>query len=646
MFVQQVLKRFASGGMPPRYRGFRLHLRRGDGQSLVLWYVVTTLVVFVLPSLARLRQLPWELPPGEQLQAWVWVATYLLISLACTLLASRPAGTSLAPVLLTTGICWCGGYLLLLAIPGISHSRLVALASAVLGSLLSVLPLLYGRRVRVAFTGISAAAVGVLWMVRSTPTEASQLEPLEFRRVSTALLPLKFVHQRGLVDAGETQGGAIARLGDAFILATAKGALYQLSWNAADSLLHATRLSISVPVPLDEPAGDPASAIYPPMLRVTGLAVESRGDSTTVYVAHEHWDRTDACVSVRVSRSTLPRQEPDRRASAPWHTLFSSRPCVRPKVGFDPFEAGGRLVRRPDGKLLLTLGHYGLPELLSGTPSAIVDSDYGKVLVIDPAGTLETFSAGHRNPQGLLIDAQDRVWSTEHGPQGGDELNLLHAGAHYGWPYTTPGTKYGSYRWPAAEKPTNLSLTEPLFAFAQAIGISNLIEIRHSAFDAWKGDLLIGSLLAESLFRVRVVDSRVQYIEPIPVGARIRDLVEGADGRIVLWTDFGELIVVSPELGTLSGALVYEQCSRCHRSNLRGSPLGPPLVGVVGRRVASQPGFVYSDALRSLRGAWTEDRLDAFLRDPLRFAPGTSMMFDGIGDTLERRALIAFLRGN
>jgi hypothetical protein len=160
-------------------------------------------------------------------------------------------------------------------------------------------------------------------------------------------------------------------------------------------------------------------------------------------------------------------------------------------------------------------------------------------------------SIGHRNPQGLTLTANGTMYATEHGPQGGDELNRIVQGKNYGWPIETYGAHYGKYDWPAQAKSAQ-PFEKPVLAWVPSIGVSNLIEI-DNFHPAWNGDLLVESLKAQSLFRLRRDgDGRVVYSEPIPLGQRLRDIAALPDGTLVLWTDSAQLIFLSVDYARLA----------------------------------------------------------------------------------------------
>jgi hypothetical protein len=368
------------------------------------------------------------------------------------------------------------------------------------------------------------------------------------KAVKTAFYTLTMTTQPGLLPAPDRRraGGSLATLGDGFLVVTATGDFYQLSWVNASNTLRAQKLPLSVPFNRSEllkASGAGAAAPF----RITDLLVDERGDATRVYVAHHHWDRETLCVTLRVSSTTLPAAG---AAAAEWTTIFDSQPCLPVgkmwPMGEQADRSGGRLARH-EGGILLTVGDHGFDGLegVETFPQA-PENSYGKILLIDQAGTVRPFSIGHRNQQGLAIDNQGRLWSTEHGPEGGDELNLIVDGGNYGWPLASYGAEYGTDNWPFAVNAKNHGeYREPAHAFVPSIGVSQLIQISSMYLPRWTDDLLVSSLQAGRLFRVRVSGERVIYTESIDLSMRIRDLVEARDGRIVLWNDDGQVATLA-----------------------------------------------------------------------------------------------------
>ncbi len=368
------------------------------------------------------------------------------------------------------------------------------------------------------------------------------------KTVRTAFYAFTMTTQPGLLPAPERRraGGALAPLGDGFLVVTATGDFYRLTWNNGANTLRAQKLPMTVP--FNRPAllkASGAGAAAP--FRITDLLVDERGDATQVYVAHHYWDSAATCVTLRVSSTTLPAAG---GAAGEWTTVFDSQPCLPVgrmwPMGEQADRSGGRLTRLEQG-LLLTIGDHGFDGLEDVDSFAQeAGNSYGKIVLIDEAGTVTPFSIGHRNQQGLAVDTQGRIWSTEHGPEGGDELNLIVEGGNYGWPLASYGTEYGTDNWPfAVNAKTHGEYREPAHAFVPSIGISQLVQITSMYLPRWTDDLLISSLQAGRLFRVRLSGEHVIYTESIDLSMRIRDLVEARDGRIVLWNDDGQIATLA-----------------------------------------------------------------------------------------------------
>jgi cytochrome c2 len=155
---------------------------------------------------------------------------------------------------------------------------------------------------------------------------------------------------------------------------------------------------------------------------------------------------------------------------------------------------------------------------------------------------------------------------------------------------------------------------------------------------------LVVSLRDGALYRARVRNQRVVMVERIPFGRRIRDIAEGSEGQLLLWTDRGALLEVETDNEVGGGETLFQACSGCHMiGDGESNGIGPDLRKVVGRNVATTPGYRYSAALRRHGGKWTRDRLDQFLTDPQAYVPGTKMSFAGVVKQADRRQLIEFL---
>lgn len=228
---------------------------------------------------------------------------------------------------------------------------------------------------------------------------------------------------------------------------------------------------------------------------------------------------------------------------------------------------GSRLLWLPDGTLLLAIGDGGNPPTRLG--GALIReqaqdraSHLGKVLRLRDDGTAPAdnpfvgqagadpllWTLGHRNIQGLARDpVSGRLWATEHGSRGGDELNLLAAGANYGWPRATYGIEY---TFGTISPHTTLpGMVDPLVVWTPAQAPSGLLVYTGERFPAWRGDLFSGGLKSEEVRRIDLDDTgRVVGQDKLPIGARVRDVRQGPDGLIYLLTDEknGQLLRLQP----------------------------------------------------------------------------------------------------
>jgi aldose sugar dehydrogenase len=476
-------------------------------------------------------------------------------------------------------------------------------------------------------------------------------------------------------------GGGLAEVAGNILFASAKGRFGYL-----DKDNRVRSLGIVVPMNLEslrkDPHYDDPLFAYT-TVRVAGmLAVPSDAKHFKLYVSHHSYK--PSCIQYKVSVLEIEADEQGIRVGTPsWQEVFVARPqCIPDKDKSWRFvgeHAGGRLVQLDTDHLLLTIGDHQFDGFNDHwAVSSDLGTDLGKIIEIDlRSRTSRIYAKGVRNPQGLTVARDGRIWETEHGPQGGDEINVIRKGADYGWPNVTYGMNYGYPRrnWPLAAEPgAHDGYTKPAFAFVPSIAISGVVEPDPVEFPGWQRCLIAGSLRAHTLFLLRTEDDRIVYAEPIATERdRIRDIISLRNGQLAYLSDEGYLVFIRnaerhkdsrkpfsvaglsslskpfPEELPPSGSspvprgrhMYVSVCAQCH--SLDGSVgAGPPLNGVVGRRVGSVPGYGYSDALAHYDGVWTRDLLVSYLTDPNRKFHGTTMPIAGVS-WVEVPNIVSFL---
>lgn len=548
--------------------------------------------------------------------------------------------------------------------PSIAGSEMPAIAAfAALGTgmfLLLALALIRNAAV-LKLLVLVAVAIVAAWGNYRHHTRPKRPPTREVAYVDTSLYVLKSTSYRKKISDGDTRGGAIAPLADGYLLVAGDGGMYFVRENAARTALETGKLNYRAPFNPDEFRdggrrifGDSWRDNSMDKLRIADLLVQERDDGRVrLFVSHHFWYPDQACFVVRVSvlEGSL-RELRDPAGPLAWRTLYETTPCLKLNteggrgLRFGGLQVGGAMAQMGDDEMLLTVGDHEF-DGFKRTEALPQDasSSYGKVLRIRlDTGQSAMYTLGHRNPQGLYAGPDGAVWVLEHGPRGGDELNLLRPGANYGWPQVTYGTDYRMHEWPLSPTPgRHDGFEKPIFAFVPSIAVSQLAGIRGPLFERWRGDLLAGSFFG-GLVRIRVEDGRVVFAEPIRIQGRIRDVSEGRDGRVLVWTDENDLIFLEPAASDAAESLLT-QCIVCHTLSPRETvAIAPSLRGIVGRPVAAAKGFAYSEAMSRFGGRWTEERLDRFLESPSAVVPGTTMGFAGIADADERRQIIELLQ--
>lgn len=587
-------------------------------------------------------------------EAISWAVWHLTIAGAIVLLGVWSEGTGLTP---SRGIIspavLAGAFVLvaLLLVPaGRSYWFLGTVLTASIAAIFVLYPLLERMRAApskpvfwsLAIAALTAAAIPHLKMrtrivavgVLILAFGASMLPDYRAgsgvtattRNFQTALYRVSLQRIEGLVEPPKQSGGAFAILPEGVLLADGDGLFY---WIEGDGDIGNRVVSpLSIPSPANRQAHladfeNPSEALN---LRLTDVVFRRQDDlAGLLYVAHQYWNSGAKCYTNRVSVIGISWNDGIPREMDGWRTVFETEPCLSGAEPFDDSETGGRLAFDLDGSLLLTVGDLGLAGLDGADPLAQIEpSSYGRIWRIDPDGGSRTeVSKGHRNPQGLVVARDGRIWESEHGPQGGDEINLIRTGGNYGWPYATYGTSYGATSWPLDPEGSNSGKFDlPAISFVPSIATSALIESTGAMFPRWNGDLLVATLRTQAIYRLRLAGDRVVYSERIPFRERLRDIIELPDGSILAWVDSGVLLELrrSAESG-----VVARSCVGCHAPEF-GAAVGPPIDDVLGRKIAGVSGFEYSRALRQIEGRWDRETLARFLDDPDKFAPGTTMM--------------------
>lgn len=235
--------------------------------------------------------------------------------------------------------------------------------------------------------------------------------------------------------------------------------------------------------------------------------------------------------------------------------LFSQRPKVSSRLHF-----GCRIVEQADGTLFLTLGE----RFFRMQDAQKLDNHLGKVVRVRKDGSAppdnpfvgnsdalpEIWSIGHRNVQGAALGPDGRLWTHEHGPQGGDEINRPEAGKNYGWPVITYGENYGGGKI-GAGLTAQPGMEQPLHQWTPSIAPSGMAFLRSARYGkAWQGSLFVGSLKFHYLARLELRDGKVTREERLleKLGQRIRDVREGPDGLLYVLTDEsrGQLLRLRP----------------------------------------------------------------------------------------------------
>jgi glucose/arabinose dehydrogenase len=269
--------------------------------------------------------------------------------------------------------------------------------------------------------------------------------------------------------------------------------------------------------------------------------------NSTIYFSYAE-AAADGTNGTAVARARLDGQQLDDVK-----VIFRQQPKFSSRHHF-----GSRLVFAADGKLFVTLGERNSERDLAQD----LGTHLGKIVRITTDGAApgdnpfigregalpEIWSYGHRNIQGAALHpGTGKLWTHEHGPRGGDEINVSEPGRNYGWPVITYGREYHG---PAiGEGSRKEGMEDPLHYWVPSIGPSGMVFHSGRGQPGWKGQLFVGALPAKQLVRLEIGDDgKVKSEERIAIGSRVRDVREGPDGALYLVTDedAGQVLRVVP----------------------------------------------------------------------------------------------------
>jgi glucose/arabinose dehydrogenase len=277
-----------------------------------------------------------------------------------------------------------------------------------------------------------------------------------------------------------------------------------------------------------------------------------------IYLTYSHG--TEAANRTRLARATL-----DGNTLRDLQVIFE---VSQTKSGGQHF--GSRILWLPDGTMLLAIGDGGNPPLrlegdLIRKQAQNLRSHLGKIVRLREDGSIPpdnpfakeadanpaVWSFGHRNIQGLAFDpTTKRVWATEHGSQGGDELNLVAAGENFGWPVVTYSREYSGGA--ISEEQSRPGLVDPKEVWTPAIAPSGLAFYSGDRVSAWQGDLFAGGLVSQDIRHIDLDQAgNVVNQQVIAIGQRVREVRQGPDGLLYVLTDEpnGRLLRLEPTAG-------------------------------------------------------------------------------------------------
>lgn len=361
---------------------------------------------------------------------------------------------------------------------------------------------------------ITLAVLGLL----VSPISATAVQP-ELEIISSNIA-------KAVTNGGGSRGPALAVMTDGTLLLGGGDAGGELMvWNSQTKKLR----TLGSFIPKNRRLVDSRFAI-------TDIAVLSQTKRVAnLLISYPRLGASGNCVEVVVDQVRYNRTSQRANKVATW---FVTKPCV-PVSAVQ--HASGRFAVIDKTSAYVTIGDLGYTEIDNRTKRG----DLGSIFKISANQTIK-ISQGHRNAQGILLINGTDLLAAEHGPRGGDELNLIKPGSDYGWPFVTYGEPYSSGDYVRPTKTgTHVGFVEPLKYWVPSIAPTELVQLPNKGWGNWNNQLALGTLREASIVFISVDRNyKVLNTEIVEVGQRIRDLEIGLSGKMIATTDEGQLLEI------------------------------------------------------------------------------------------------------
>ena len=376
------------------------------------------------------------------------------------------------------------------------------------------------KRIMLKSTALLIGALVVLGAV--TPINAA-----DFSNDSLSLSFSKQSITKAITTGGNTRGPALAVMKDETILlggGRSGGEIF--TWNRSKSALR----SLGTFIPANRRIVDSRFAI-------NDIAVLSESAaSAKLLISYPRLGSTRSCVEIAVDELAYDRKKQRVKFVANW---FVSKPCV-------PISAvqhtAGRFAVIDKKSVYVTIGDLGYSQINNRSKRG----DLGSIFKLSAKSAVR-ISQGHRNPQGIVLLDDKTLLAAEHGPRGGDEINVIKEGGDYGWPFVSYGEPYGSgdYVRPGITG-SHAGYIEPIKYWVPSIAPTELVQLPKQGWGDWGQALVLGTLREEVLIFMRI-NEKFEVVDSVRVemSERIRDLEVLSNGALIATTDSGQLITVT-----------------------------------------------------------------------------------------------------